>query len=74
VPVGAAAWIEDSQVHLLAGVFDLRGERTVRVADSGDEPVALGERAAQRLLAKGAATILAEFGRTAAASAGVDGQ
>ena len=74
VPVGAAAWIEDSQIHLLAGVFDLRGERTVRVADSGDEPVALGERAAQRLLAKGAATILAEFGRTAAASAGVDGQ
>jgi hypothetical protein len=34
----------------------------------------LGERAAQRLLAKGAATILAEFGRTAAARAGVDGQ
>jgi hydroxymethylbilane synthase len=74
VPVGAAAWIEAAQIHLLAGVFDLRGERTVRVADRGDEPVALGERAAQLLLAGGAAAILAEFGRTAAASAMVEGQ
>lgn len=74
VPVGAAAWIDESRIHLLAGVFDLRGERTVRVSETGDEPVALGERAAQLLLARGAAAILSAFGRTPTVSAGVAGQ
>lgn len=63
VPVGALARCEGPRISLVSGVFGILSGAQVRVEEEGEDPQTLGERAARRLLAKGADKILAEFGR-----------
>jgi hydroxymethylbilane synthase len=62
MPIGAYATVSKSELSLGAMVISLDGARTVRAEASGAvaEPEAVGARAAMRLLAQGAAEILAE--------------
>jgi hydroxymethylbilane synthase len=62
MPIGAYATVSKSELSLGAMVISLDGARTVRADASGavTEPEAVGTRAAMRLLAQGAAEILAE--------------
>jgi hydroxymethylbilane synthase len=62
MPIGAYAAISNTELSLAAMVISLDGARTVRAEASGavTEPEAVGTRAAMRLLAQGAAEILAE--------------
>ena len=62
MPIGAYATVSNTELSLAAMVISLDGARTVRAEASGTvtEPEAGGTRAAMRLLAQGAAEILAE--------------
>ncbi len=61
VPVGALAECEGAALALTAGVFALQGTRALRVHEHGDDPIALGEAVAARLLGMGAGEVLAAF-------------
>lgn len=63
VPVGALAQCQGPRISLVSGVFGISSGAQVRVEEEDDDPQALGERAARRLVANGADRILAEFGR-----------
>ncbi len=71
VPVGAVATASQGRLHMVAGVFGLCTRKAVRVQVTGDEPIALGRLAADRLHQQGAAEILAEFDSAAATTAGL---
>jgi hydroxymethylbilane synthase len=62
MPIGAYATVSGTEVYLSAMVISLDGARVVRAEAAGTvaEPEAAGTRAAMRLLAQGAAEILAE--------------
>jgi hydroxymethylbilane synthase len=62
MPIGAYASVSSTELSLSAMVISLDGARVVRAEASGavTEPEAVGTRAAMRLLAQGAAEILAE--------------
>ncbi len=64
VPLGALAALSGSRVRLHASVCALDGSRHLSADDEADATVAdaraLGERVAQRLLAQGAAALIAE--------------
>lgn len=62
MPIGAYATVSKNELSVGAMVISLDGARTVRAEASGavTEPEAVGTRAAMRLLAQGAAEILAE--------------
>ena len=61
VPVGGLARVEGDQVILRAAVCSLDGREFMRAEEAGpvNEAAAVGQRAAEALLAKGAAQILA---------------
>ena len=61
VPVGALARVEGGQVLLRAAVCSIDGREFMRAEEAGatDDAAAVGNRAAEALLAKGAADILA---------------
>jgi hydroxymethylbilane synthase len=65
MPIGAFATVEGETLTLAAIVIALDGSREVRASASGSihEPGALGIRAADSLLARGADTILADAQR-----------
>lgn len=65
VPVGAAARCDGRAIALIAGVFGVSTAAAVRLDLGGEDPRALGEVAARRLLTLGAGDILSEFVRTA---------
>jgi hydroxymethylbilane synthase len=73
MPIGAYAAHDDAGLDLTAVVISLDGARAVRAEASGaaDDPEGLGERVAERLLADGAADILAEVHRAHAAVEGL---
>lgn len=71
VPVGAVAMATPAGLQMVAGVFGLRTRRAVRVHVAGDDPMALGRLAAERLLQGGAADILAEFDSEGLTTAGL---
>jgi hydroxymethylbilane synthase len=73
VPVGANATSFRGVLHLRASVFGLRTRRAAHVDLSGTDPGALGQLAADRLLASGAADILAEFDMTSTEQPGLAG-
>lgn len=50
VPIGALARVAGGRVSLHGQLFDEAGERMVEGTESGDNPVALGERLADQLL------------------------
>jgi hydroxymethylbilane synthase len=60
VPVGAVATVEDHVIHLDGGVFSQQSRRAVRVRLAGADPAEVGTRAAEALIDRGAAAILAE--------------
>jgi len=62
MPIGAYATVSSTELSLSAMVISLDGARVVRAEASGPvtDPEAVGTRAAMRLLAQGAAEILAE--------------
>ena len=64
VPVGALARVEADGVHLAGAAFSLASPAAIRVQRSGTDPVELGRRAADDLMALGAGAILAEFQKT----------
>ena len=63
VPIGALGSVDGGRVVLHGLVADLDGERIIRVEESGsvDEAEAVGRRAADALLARGAGGILARI-------------
>ena len=63
VPIGALGTVEGTRVVLHALVADLDGSEVIRVEESGpmDEAEAVGRRAADALLALGAADVLARI-------------
>jgi hydroxymethylbilane synthase len=73
MPIGAYARITDNTLHIAAAVISLDGERVVRAESSGaiDSPAAVGVEAADRLLARGADSILAEARHAASAVEGL---
>ena len=73
MPIGAYASIAGTSLTLTAIVVSIDGRREVRAAAAGDlmEAAAVGARAAERLLAGGAADILADVERTRAAVEGL---
>lgn len=58
LPVGAHAELRDGCLHLQGIVISLDGQRLIRVAGEGDDPLALGARLAEQALALGAAEVL----------------
>ena len=73
MPIGAYAAASADGLSLRAIVVSLDGERAVRAEASGalEEAEGIGARAAERLLADGAAAILAEVDRARAAVEGL---
>jgi hydroxymethylbilane synthase len=65
VPVGAVARCDGPRVTLMAGVFAHEPKNSLRIQADGEDPRALGESAAKRLLAQGAGGILASFDKAA---------
>jgi hydroxymethylbilane synthase len=65
VPVGALAHIEGAVIHLAGGAFSLASHPPVRAKQTGSDPVEVGRRAAQELIARGAGVILEEFQKQA---------
>ncbi len=63
VPVAAFAELRENALHLRALVASPDGRRLLRAEGPGDEPVALGHRVAEQLLAQGAEEILKEVYR-----------
>ena len=57
-PLGAYAEIRGSAIALTALLGDESGEHVLRVSETGDDPAALGERAAAALYAMGAEALL----------------
>ena len=57
-PLGAYAQTRGSALTLTALLGDENGEHVLRVSESGDDPAALGERAAAALFALGAEALL----------------
>ncbi len=62
MPIAAFARVRDGELHLWGLVGRADGTRTIRVRMTGreDAPVALGEAAAEDLLARGAGDVIAE--------------
>ena len=58
LPLGAYAEFSNGKIRLRALVASADGKRVVRVESTGDDPEALGRRAAEDLRAQGAAAIL----------------
>ena len=69
VPVGAHARACGARVELEAGVFDPADGGAIRARDWGSEPLELGRRVSERLLALGADRVLAAIDRTAGLAA-----
>jgi hydroxymethylbilane synthase len=68
VPIGAFAEIKDGELRLNAIVADPDGSEVLREEQSGDDPVALGEKVGDTLLRRGATRILEQvYGAAAAA-------
>jgi len=63
VPVGALAQVDGEGIHLTSGVFSLAANPPVRAKQFGTDPFEVGKRAADELVRRGAAAILAEFDR-----------
>lgn len=63
VPVGGLAVADANHVHLTGGAFSLSGRPPVRTQQRGTDPLAVGKRAADELMARGAGAILEEFGK-----------
>lgn len=63
VPVGALAHVDRGDIHLTSGAFSLAANPAVRGRQVGGDPIELGQRAADDLVSRGAAAILAEFDR-----------
>jgi hydroxymethylbilane synthase len=63
VPVGGLAIADANHVHLTGGAFSLAGLPPARTQQRGTDPIAVGKRAADELMAQGAAAILEEFGK-----------
>jgi hydroxymethylbilane synthase len=61
VPVGALARVSDAVIHLISGAFSLSANPPVRAQHVGIDPIEVGKRSADDLVAHGAAAILAEF-------------
>jgi hydroxymethylbilane synthase len=61
VPVGGMAHIDRGDIHLTSGAFSLASHPPVRASVVGKDPGDLGKRAADALIAAGAAAILDEF-------------
>lgn len=57
-PLGAYAETRGSAIALTALLGDENGEHVLRVSETGDDPAALGERAAAALYAMGAEALL----------------
>lgn len=74
VPVGAVAISDRAELHLTGGAFSLSDLPAARVTLSGRDPVEVGKRAADGLIAAGAAAILAEFARSVGVEDGVEAQ
>jgi hydroxymethylbilane synthase len=62
VPIGGLAYLRAGEVSLLARAIDITGRQVIAVQESGpaDDPEAVGRRAAERLLARGAREFLPE--------------
>jgi hydroxymethylbilane synthase len=61
VPVGALAQIDRDGIQLTSGAFSLAANPAVRGKVFGFDPIEVGKRAADDLVARGAGPILAEF-------------
>jgi hydroxymethylbilane synthase len=61
VPVGALARVTDDVIHLISGAFSLAANPAARAEHVGIDPVEVGKRSAEDLVAHGAGAILAEF-------------
>lgn len=61
VPVGALAHIDGAEIDLTSGAFSLAANPPVRARRVGTDPIEVGKRAADDLISRGAAAILAEF-------------
>jgi hydroxymethylbilane synthase len=61
VPVGGLAHVDEGRIHLTAGAFSLAANPAVRASQVGPDPIEVGKRAADDLMAGGADAILAEF-------------
>jgi hydroxymethylbilane synthase len=59
VPLGAFARVDNGELHLVAAVVSPDGSRLIRTEQRGTDPVALGRRSAEVLLADGAAELIA---------------
>ena len=68
VPVGALAHVDEVGIHLISGAFSLAANPPVRARQVGEDPIDVGKRAADDLVSRGAAAILAEFDRMSRAS------
>ena len=71
VPVGALARVDDAGISLTSGAFSLAAHPPVRSRHVGVDPVEVGKRAAEDLVARGAGAILAEFHKHVRQSASV---
>lgn len=60
VPVGAVAAIHADEIRMDGAVFSQQQKNAIRVQVSGRDPVDVGRRAADALIERGAAAILAE--------------
>ncbi len=68
VPIGAFAEMKDGELKLTAIVARPDGTAVLREQQSGNDPVALGEKVGDTLLRRGATKILDEvYGAAAAA-------
>jgi hydroxymethylbilane synthase len=63
VPIGALALVDRGNIHLTSGAFSLAANPAVRGSQVGADPIEVGQRAADDLVSRGAAAILAEFDR-----------
>jgi hydroxymethylbilane synthase len=58
IPMGAFAKVKDGVIHLQSVVASIDGNRIIRFAASGTDPVALGKTVAEGLMAQGAREVL----------------
>lgn len=65
VPVGGLARVDAAGIHLTSGAFSLSSNPPVRSKRIGTDPEQVGKRAAEELMERGAAAILAEFHKQA---------
>jgi porphobilinogen deaminase len=74
VPVGGLARVDAEGIHLTSGAFSLSSHPPVRSKRIGTDPQQVGKRAAEELMARGAAAILAEFHKAAGDSPAFAGE